>query len=103
MSTGVEGDLDSASKLARSMVVSYGMSETFGPISIGEKAGEGFLGRDIQNMGNISPVQLELIDTEVRAMVLNAFETAQTVIRGNGGAMDELVSTLLGRESVRGV
>jgi len=60
LSTGVEGDLDRAAKLARSMVVSYGMSPEFGPVSIGEKAGEVFLGRDIQNMGNISPVQLEL-------------------------------------------
>jgi hypothetical protein len=36
-------------------------------------------------------------------MVLNAFDTAQTVIRGNGGAMDELVSTLLERETLSGV
>jgi cell division protease FtsH len=103
LSTGVEGDLDRAAKLARSMVVSYGMSEVFGPISIGEKAGEVFLGRDIQNMGNISPVQLELIDQEVRGMVLQAFETAQGVIKANNVAMDELVSTLLEQETLSGV
>ncbi|MGH2955727.1 MAG: ATP-dependent zinc metalloprotease FtsH [Solirubrobacterales bacterium] len=103
MSTGVEGDLDRASKLARSMVVSYGMSEEFGPVSIGEKAGEVFLGRDIQSMGNISPVQLELIDTEVRGMVLQAFETAQKVLRHNDDAIKELVSTLLEQETLSGV
>jgi cell division protease FtsH len=103
LSTGVEGDLDRASKLARSMVVSYGMSENFGPVSIGEKAGEVFLGRDIQSMGNISPVQLELIDTEVRGMVLQAFESAQRVLRKNDGAMEELVSTLLEQETLSGV
>src|SRR5205823_8952995 len=87
LSTGVEGDLDRASKLARSMVVSYGMSDVFGPVSLGEKAGEVFLGRDIQNLGNVSPVQLELIDTEVRHMVTDAYEVAQKVIKGNHEAM----------------
>jgi cell division protease FtsH len=103
MSTGVEGDLDRASKLARSMVVSYGMSEVFGPISIGEKAGEVFLGRDIQNMGNTSPLQLELIDKEVRQMVLWAFETGQEVLRLNDAAIQELVSTLIEQETLSGV
>jgi cell division protease FtsH len=103
MSTGVEGDLDRASKLARSMVVSYGMSEEFGPVSTGEKAGEVFLGRDIQNMGHISPVQLELIDKEVRGMVTAAFDLAQRVIRHNTDAMEELVTTLIEQEALSGV
>jgi cell division protease FtsH len=103
LSTGVEGDLDRASKLARSMVVSYGMSEDFGPVSIGEKSGEVFLGRDIQSMGNISPIQLELIDKEVRSMVVDAFGLAQKVIRHNQEAMEELVETLITQESLSGV
>ena len=103
LSTGVEGDLDRASKLARSMVVSYGMSPIFGPVSIGEKAGEVFLGRDIQNMGNISPVQLELIDQEVRRIVLYAFDVALEVIRMNDDAMQELIATLMEQETLSGV
>src|SRR5581483_7243077 len=103
LSTGVEGDLDRASKLARSMIVSYGMSSEFGPVSIGEKSGEVFLGRDITSMGNISPGQLELIDHEVRKMVLAAFETAQEVIRANEPAMRELVTTLVEQETLSGV
>jgi cell division protease FtsH len=103
LSTGVEGDLDRASKLARAMVVSYGMSEQFGPVSIGEKAGEVFLGRDIQNMSNISPIQLELIDAEVRKLVLNAYEVAQQVIKQNEAAMEELIVTLIEQETLSGV
>jgi cell division protease FtsH len=103
LSTGVEGDLDRASKLARSMIVSYGMSEVFGPISMGEKAGEVFLGRDIQSMGNVSPDQLDLIDAEVRKMVLHAFDVAQDVIKDNEGAMRELVTTLVEQETLSGV
>ncbi|HEX2015427.1 MAG TPA: ATP-dependent zinc metalloprotease FtsH [Solirubrobacteraceae bacterium] len=103
LSTGVEGDLDRATKLARSMVVSYGMSPQFGPISMGEKAGEVFLGRDIQSMGNTSPVQLELIDQEVRTMVLDSFEVAKAVIKHNNEAMEELVGTLIEQETLSGV
>ena len=103
MSTGVEGDLDRASKLARSMIVSYGMSEQFGPISIGEKAGEVFLGRDIQNMGNISPLQLELIDTEIRETVIDAFGIAREVVEANQGPMEELITTLIEQETLSGV
>jgi cell division protease FtsH len=103
LSTGVEGDLDRATKLARSMIVSYGMSQEFGPISLGEKAGEVFLGRDIQNMGNTSPGQLELIDAEVRRMVIHAYEIAQEVIRENEPAMKELVTTLVEQETLSGV
>jgi cell division protease FtsH len=103
LSTGVEGDLDRASKLARSMVVSYGMSPEFGPVSIGEKAGEVFLGRDIQNLGNISPVQLELIDQEVRRMVLYSFDIAQKVILANTDSVEELARTLVEHETLSGV
>jgi cell division protease FtsH len=103
LSTGVEGDLDRASKLARSMVVSYGMSEEFGPVSIGEKAGEVFLGRDIQNLGNISPIQLELIDAEVRKFVLNAYAVAQRVVQQNEQAMIDLIETLVEQETLSGV
>ena len=103
MSTGVEGDLDRASKLARSMVVSYGMSESFGPVSLGEKAGEVFLGRDIQNMSNVSPIQQEMVEAEVRQIVTSSLEIAEKVIRQNAESMEELVETLIERETLSGV
>jgi cell division protease FtsH len=103
LSTGVEGDLDKASKLARSMVVAYGMSEEFGPVSIGERAGEVFLGRDIANMGNVSPIQQERIENEVRRLVTDAFELAQRILRQNASVVDEMVSTLVEHETLSGV
>jgi cell division protease FtsH len=54
-------------------------------------------------MGNISPVQLELIDTEVRRMVLDSFEISQKVIKHNPEAMEELITTLLEQETLSGV
>ncbi len=103
LSTGVEGDLDRAAKLARSMVVSYGMSPEFGPVSIGEKAGEVFLGRDITNMGNVSPIQQERIENEVRRIVTESIEIAKQVIEMNRDAMDEMTRTLVEQETLSGV
>jgi cell division protease FtsH len=103
LSTGVEGDLDRASKLSRSMVVSYGMSDVFGPVSLGEKAGEVFLGRDIQNMSNVSPIQQELVEGEVRRMIVGSMDIAKRVIRENVDAMEELIGTLIERETLSGV
>jgi cell division protease FtsH len=103
LSTGVEGDLDRASKLARSMVVSYGMSSEFGPVSLGEKAGEVFLGRDIGTMGNVSPIQQERVEREVRRIVVESLEIAKRVIRANRDAVDEMVTTLMEQETLSGV
>jgi cell division protease FtsH len=72
-------------------------------VSIGEKSGEVFLGRDITSMGNISPAQAELIDHEVRGMVLGAFEIAERVIRFNTDSMEEIVETLIEQETLSGV
>jgi cell division protease FtsH len=94
MSTGVEGDLDRASKVARAMVVSYGMTETFGPVS---------LGRDIQQQSNVSPHQAEMVEIEVRRIVTESMEIAKRVIHENAEAMDELVTTLIERETLSGV
>jgi cell division protease FtsH len=103
MSTGVEGDLDRASKVARAMVVSYGMTETFGPVSLGEKPGEVFLGRDIQQQSNVSPHQAEMVEIEVRRIVTESMDIAKRVIQENAEAMDELINTLIERETLSGV
>ncbi len=55
LSTGVNDDLHAATGLARRMVTSFGMSETLGPVTIGESGGEVFLGASLQDLGSIGP------------------------------------------------
>src|SRR5215831_4936354 len=69
LSTGVESDLEEASKMAHAMVAFYGMSPSIGPVTIGEKPGEVFIGRDLANMGNVAAQTLELVDAETRRIV----------------------------------
>src|SRR5262249_22467925 len=76
LSTGVEGDLEHATKMAHSMVSVYGMSPAIGPVAVGEKPGEVFIGRDLANMGNVAAKTLELVDAETRRIVRESEETA---------------------------
>ena len=77
VSTGVHDDLHAATGLAREMVTSYGMSEALGPVTIGEKAGEVFLGASLQELGSVGPATLELIDREVERIVGDSVEQAE--------------------------
>ena len=58
-STGASDDLHAATKLARQMVTSFGMSPALGAVTIGEAGGEVFLGNSLQDMGSVGPATLD--------------------------------------------
>ena len=102
LSTGVEGDIESATRIAHSMVAVYGMSPAIGPVAIGEKEGEVFIGRDLANMGNVAPAALELVDSETRRIVHEAEETAKQVLSLNLAVLEDLANSLLRAETLSG-
>jgi cell division protease FtsH len=103
LSTGVHDDLHAATQLARRMITSFGMSEALGPVTIGEREGEVFLGASLQDLGSIGPATLELIDREVERTVAEAEEKAQTILQRNWAAVDETARALLEHETLSGV
>ena len=103
VSTGVHDDLHAATGLARQMVTSYGMSEALGPVTIGEKAGEVFLGASLQELGSVGPATLELIDREVERIVAGAVDTAEGILRRNWSAVYEIANSLIEHETLSGV
>jgi cell division protease FtsH len=102
LSTGGENDLDQATKTAHSMVSVYGMSEAVGPVTVGEKPGEVFIGRDLAHMGNVAAATQELVDSETRRIVHDAEDTAKRVIAMNRDALEELANALLDAETLAG-
>jgi cell division protease FtsH len=102
VSTGVHDDLHAATGLARQMVTSYGMSEELGPVTIGEKAGEVFLGASLQELGSVGPATLELIDREVERIVKGAVLQAEEVLRRNWSAVYETANSLVEHETLSG-
>ena len=84
------------------MVAFYGMSPAIGPVAVGEKPGEVFIGRDLANMGNVSSQTLQLVDEETRRIVRESEDTARQVIEGNAKLLEELANTLLESETLSG-
>jgi cell division protease FtsH len=102
-STGSSDDLHAATKLARQMVTSFGMSPALGPVTIGEAGGEVFLGNSLQDMGSIGPETLDTIDDETERIVEEAKGRALTVLRANWGSVQETAHALLEHETLSGV
>jgi cell division protease FtsH len=103
VSTGVHDDLHEATALARSMVTSFGMSEELGPVTIGDKAGEVFLGASLQDLGSVGPQTLDLIDKAVERLVGDAELAARALLRGNHAAVHETAHALIEHETLSGV
>jgi cell division protease FtsH len=103
LSTGVSDDLHAATSLARSMVTSFGMSTALGPVTIGEKGGEVFLGASLQDLGSVGPSTLDLIDREVERLVGDAEARAAFVLDRHWAAVEETANALLEQETLSGV
>jgi cell division protease FtsH len=102
LSTGVENDIEQATKIAHSMAAIYGMSPAIGPVMIGEKPGEVFIGRDLANMGNVAPASMQLVDSETRRLVHEAEETAKRIIALNAAVLEDLANSLMHAETLSG-
>src|SRR5580700_3701354 len=103
LSTGVSDDLHAATSLARSMVTSFGMSTALGPVTIGEKGGEVFLGASLQDLGSVGPSTLDLIDREVERLVGDAETRAAFILDRHWSAVEETANALLEQETLSGV
>jgi cell division protease FtsH len=102
LSTGVEDDLQQATKTAHAMAAVYGMSATIGPVAIGEKPGEVFIGRDLANLANVSAQSQELVEAETRRFVTEAEDVAQAILATNAEILDDLANALVKSETLNG-
>jgi cell division protease FtsH len=102
-STSVHDDLHAATALARSMVTSFGMSESLGLVTIGEKSGEVFLGASLQDLGSVGPQTLNVIDNEVERFVGDAEARAAVILDRNWSTVEETATALLDQETLSGV
>ncbi|MCU0521305.1 MAG: ATP-dependent zinc metalloprotease FtsH [Anaerolineae bacterium] len=100
ISTGASDDLDKSTKLARAMVMRYGMSDRLGPLVYGRKEELIFLGKEISEQRDYSDALAEEIDDEVRQFVNNAYERAKGALREHREELDRVVVALLDRETL---
>ncbi len=101
ISTGASADIQSASRIARSMVMQYGMSELLGPISYGESPNhQVFLGRDFNHQRNYSEEVACDIDKEVRRYMDEAYEACRKIINDNRDKLELIAQALLEYETL---
>ena len=100
ITTGAANDIERATKVARQMVTEYGMSDTLGPLTLGQKQHEVFLGRDFQTQPDYSDQVAFEIDTEVRQMIDQAHDEALEILQLNRPKLDEIASALIERETI---
>ena len=102
VTTGASNDLERATKLARTMVTRYGMSEELGAQVFGEAQHEVFLGRDYANHQDYSAETAKRIDDEVERIMREGHARASAVLEARRDQMDTMARVLLERETVEG-
>ncbi|MGH9282142.1 MAG: ATP-dependent zinc metalloprotease FtsH, partial [Acidimicrobiales bacterium] len=100
ITTGSANDIEKASEIARAMVTQYGMSDVLGPLQLGEKNGEVFLGRDFGHQANYSDDMAARIDAEVRNFIDAAHDEADHILRTHRATLDRLASALIDQETL---
>ena len=102
ISTGASNDLERATKTARAMVTRYGFSERMGPVVYGSDPGETFLGRDFTQGRGYSETIAAEIDSEIRDIVDEAFETARRMLTEHRDQLEVVAQALIAREKLSG-
>lgn len=102
ITTGASNDLERATKVARSMVMNYGMSSELGVQIFGQPNHEVFLGRDYGNTQDYSEETARRIDDEVARIMKEAHDRAYDILSTHGDQMKLMASVLLERETVDG-
>lgn len=100
VSTGAQNDLERATEIARRMVMEYGMSENLGPMTLGHKQEEVFLGRDLTRGRNYSEEVAASIDKEVRNIIDKCYQKARTLLSENVNKLHKVAQALLEREKL---
>ena len=100
VTTGAAADIQQATEMARRMVTQFGMSDVVGPIAVGDREAEIFLGREVVQRREISDRTAELVDTELKRILSEAYERARTILTEHRDVLDRLAATLLERETL---
>ena len=100
VTTGASNDLQQVARVARQMVMRFGMSDRLGPVALGRQQGNMFLGRDINAERDFSEETAATIDDEVHNLVEQAYNRAKEVLVNNKHVLDKLAAMLIEKETV---
>ncbi len=102
ITTGAQNDLERATQIARQMVTEFGMSDRLGPVTLGKKHHEVFLGRDLMEDRNYSDEVAYAIDQEIRRIVDDCYDTVRGILLEHSDSHKRISKILLEEEVIEG-
>ena len=100
VSTGASNDIERATKIARSMVTKYGMSERIGTLMLGSDQSEVFLGRDFAQSKEYSEETAGIIDEETKAIIDKGYNRAKQILTDHIDKLHAVAAVLLEKEKI---
>jgi cell division protease FtsH len=100
VTTGAAQDIQQATELARRMVTQFGMSDVIGPIAVGDREQQIFLGREIAQRHEVSEKTAEVVDAEIKRVLDAALSRAREILEGDLPLLHSMAHALLDRETL---
>jgi len=99
ITSGASADIKQATKIARRMVVEYGMS-SLGPLYFGPQIDVAEWGRSFVRPEEISPETRARVDTEIKKIVNQCYQKAQKLLKEHRLELDRVAAKLLEKETL---
>jgi len=100
VTTGAAQDIQQATEIARNMVMRFGMSDAVGPVAVGDREHQVFLGREFAQHREVSDKTAELVDTEVKRVLEEAYDRARDILKNDMDSLRRMAKALLDRETL---
>jgi cell division protease FtsH len=100
--SGAADDLKQATRLARKMVLEWGMSETLGQMALGDGHENVFLGHEIAQRREYSEATARDVDEEIKKILKKAYDQAVEVLKNHRGGLDRVAQDLIEKEEISG-
>ena len=98
--TGAGNDISVATNIAKKMVCEWGMSEAVGPMALGKKEEEVFLGKEISKSNDFSEEKSRLVYNEITTLIKNAEKNATNILKKYLKQLHDVSKVLIERETL---
>ncbi|KAB2849055.1 MAG: ATP-dependent metallopeptidase FtsH/Yme1/Tma family protein [Hyphomicrobiaceae bacterium] len=102
VTNGATGDIQQATRLARAMIMEWGMSDKLGRVRYHGNEQEVFLGHSVTQSTNMSEETATQIDEEIRDLIETAEATAKRILTEHSDDLHALARALLEHETLSG-
>ncbi|MGB1940754.1 MAG: ATP-dependent metallopeptidase FtsH/Yme1/Tma family protein, partial [Pseudomonadales bacterium] len=101
VTTGASNDIERATKMARSMVTKWGLSEKLGPLQYEDEESEVFLGKSAgSSRANVSGETAKIIDDEIKQIIDQCYSRARKILVDHREKLDAMAAALLEYETI---